>query len=131
MPQHLIQPEGLPPTNGYSHVVSFTGTMVMVSGQVPLDAEGRLVGPDDARAQTRQVFHNLQMALAAAGARMADLVKLTVFLTNMADLADFREVRDEFVDPWRPPASSLVQVSALVHPAFRIEIEAVAAKPGQ
>jgi reactive intermediate/imine deaminase len=131
MPQHLIQPEGMPPTNGYSHVVAFTGTMVMVSGQVPLDADGRLVGPDDARAQTRQVFHNLQMALAAAGARMADLVKLTVFLTNMADLGDFREVRDEFVDPWRPPASSLVQVSALVHPAFRIEIEAVAALPVQ
>jgi reactive intermediate/imine deaminase len=129
MPQHLVQPEGMPPTNGYSHVVAFTGTMVMVSGQVPLDADGRLVGPDDARAQTRQVFHNLQMALAAAGARMADLVKLTVFLTNMADLGDFREVRDEFVDPWRPPASSLVQVSALVHPAFRIEIEAVAALP--
>jgi enamine deaminase RidA (YjgF/YER057c/UK114 family) len=129
MPQHLIQPEGMPPTNGYSHVVAFTGTMVMVSGQGPLDADGRLVGPDDARAQTRQVFHNLQMALAAAGARMGDLVKLTVFLTNMADLADFREVRDEFVDPWRPPASSLVQVSALVHPSFRIEIEAVAALP--
>ena len=131
MPQHLIQPEGMPPTNGYSHVVAFTGTTVMVSGQVPLDADGRLVGADDTRAQTRQVFHNLQMALAAAGARMADLVKLTVFLTNMADLAHFREVRDEFVDPWRPPASSLVQVSALVHPAFRIEIEAVAALPGQ
>jgi reactive intermediate/imine deaminase len=129
MQQHLIQPEGMPPTKGYSHVVTFTGTMVMISGQIPLDAEGRLVGAGDARAQMRQVFHNLQMALAAAGARMADLVKLTVFLTNMADLGDFREVRDEFVDPWRPPASSLVQVSALVHPAFRIEIEAVAALP--
>ena len=131
MQQHLIQPEGMPPANGYSHVVAFTGTMVMVSGQVPLDADGRLVGPGDARAQTRQVFHNLQMALAAAGARMADLVKLTVFLTDMADLADFREVRDEFVDPWRPPASSLVQVSGMVHPGFRIEIEAVAALPAQ
>ena len=128
--QHLIRPDGMPPTNGYSHVVAFTGTLVMVSGQVPLDAEGRLVGRDDARAQTRQVFHNLQMALAAAGARMADLVKLTVFLTDMADLADFRAVRDEFVDPWRPPASSLVQVSGLVHPGFLIEIEAVAALPG-
>lgn len=130
MPQHLIQPEGMPPTNGYSHVVAFTGTTVMVSGQVPLDADGRVVGSGDARAQTRQVFHNLQMALAAAGARMADLVKLTVFLTDLADLAAFREVRDEFVDPWRPPASSLVQVSGLVHPDFRIEIEAVAAVPG-
>jgi enamine deaminase RidA (YjgF/YER057c/UK114 family) len=130
MPQHLIQPEGMPPTNGYSQVVTFTAPTVMVSGQVPLDAEGRLVGLGDARAQTRQVFYNLQMALAAAGARMADLVKLTVFLIDLADLSAFREVRDEFVDPWRPPASSLVQVSGLVHADFRIEIEAVATLPG-
>jgi reactive intermediate/imine deaminase len=129
MQQHLIRPDGMPPTNGYSHVVAFTGAMVMISGQVPLDVDGRLVGADDARAQTRQVFHNLQMALGAAGARMVDLVKLTVFLTNMADLADFRTVRDEFIDPRQPPASSLVQVSGLVHPAFRIEIEAIAALP--
>jgi reactive intermediate/imine deaminase len=127
MQQHHIQPDGTPPTNGYSHAVSFTGTMVAVSGQVPLDVDGRLVGPDDPRAQTRQVFVNLQAALAAAGASLAHVVKLTVFLTNMSDLADFRAVRDEFVDPARPPASSLVQVSGLVHPAFRIEIEALAA----
>jgi enamine deaminase RidA (YjgF/YER057c/UK114 family) len=57
---------------------------------------------------------------------MGDVVKLTVFLTTMADLAAFRAVRDEFVDPKLPPASSLVQVSGLVHPAFRIEIEALA-----
>jgi enamine deaminase RidA (YjgF/YER057c/UK114 family) len=56
-------------------------------------------------------------------------VKLTVFLTNMGDLADFRSVRDEFIDPRRPPASSLVQVSGLVHPAFRIEVEALATVP--
>ena len=125
--QHHITPPGLPPTNGYSHAVTFAGPMVVVSGQVPLDADGRVVGADDPRAQTRQVFLNLQGALAAAGTDLAHLVKLTVFLTNMGDLADFRSVRDEFVDPQRPPASSLVQVSGLVHPAFRIEIEALAA----
>jgi reactive intermediate/imine deaminase len=125
--QHHVQPEGAPPTNGYSHAVSFTGPMLVISGQVPLDAEGRLIGYDDCAEQTRQVFRNLEAVLAAAGATMADVVKLTVFLTNMADLAGFRSVRDEFVDPQRPPASSLVQVSGLVHPAFRIEIEAIAA----
>jgi enamine deaminase RidA (YjgF/YER057c/UK114 family) len=56
-------------------------------------------------------------------------VKLTVFLTDMADVAGFREVRDEFVDPRRPPASSLLEVSGLLSPAFRIEIDAVAALP--
>ncbi|GAA3350472.1 RidA family protein [Amorphoplanes nipponensis] len=124
--RHVMNPAGLPPTNGYSHAVTFTGTLVAVSGQVPLDAEGRVVGADDPRAQTRQVFHNLRVALAAAGSDLAHVVKLTVFLTNMGDLADFRSVRDEFLDPRRPPASSLVQVSGLVHPAFRIEIEALA-----
>ena len=128
--QHHLRPDGTPPTNGYSHAVSFTGRMVVVSGQVPLDAEGRLVGPDDPRAQTRQVFHNLRAVLAAAGCDLSHVVKLTVFLTNMGDLADFRAVRDEFVDAARPPASSLVQVSGLVHPAFRVEIEAIAAAPG-
>jgi reactive intermediate/imine deaminase len=125
--QHHVRPAGTPPTNGYSHAVSFAGPMLVISGQVPLDAEGRLVGYDDCAEQTRQVFRNLEAVLTAAGATMGDVVKLTVFLTNMADLAGFRSVRDEFVDPQRPPASSLVQVGGLVHPAFRIEIEAIAA----
>ncbi|MEU4217663.1 RidA family protein [Actinoplanes sp. NPDC026623] len=127
--RHHLDPAGLPPTNGYSHAVSFTGTMVVVSGQVPIDAEGRMVGADDPQAQTRQVFLNLQAALAAAGTDLAHVVKLTVFLTNMGDLVDFRSVRAEFIDPLRPPASSLVQVSGLVDPAFRIEIEALAVIP--
>lgn len=128
--QHHIRPDGTPPTNGYSHAVSVEGRMVLVSGQVPLDAEGRLIGYDDAAEQTRQVFRNIEAVLAGAGATMADVVKLTVFLTNMADLPAFRTVRDEFVDVARPPASSLVQVGGLVHPAFRVEIEAVAAVRG-
>jgi reactive intermediate/imine deaminase len=130
MHDHHVRPDGMPPANGYSHVVSFTGRMIVVSGQLPLDADGRLVGPDDPRAQTRQAFRNLVTALAAAGATFTDVVKLTVFLTDMSDLADFRTVRDEFVDSSRPPASSVVQVSGLAQPAFRIEIEALAALAG-
>ncbi|MEP7023399.1 MAG: RidA family protein [Actinomycetota bacterium] len=127
MQQHYVRPDGTPPVNGYSHAVAFTGRMIAVSGQVPLDAAGQLVGPGDARAQARQVFENLAAALAAAGAAMTDVVKLTVFLTDLADLAAFREVRDGYFAADRPPASSLVQVSGLVNPAFRIEIEALAA----
>ena len=78
-------------------------------------------------AQIRQVFVNLRAALAAAGASMSQVVKLTVFLTDLADLAEYRRVRDEFVDVAAPPASTLVQVSALVRPEFRIEVEALAA----
>jgi enamine deaminase RidA (YjgF/YER057c/UK114 family) len=100
---------------------------VVVSGQVPVDAEGQLVGAGDARAQVRQVFDNLAAAFAGADAVLSDAVKLTVYLTDMADVADFRLVRDEYFPPDRPPASSLVEVRRLVHPAFKVEIDALAA----
>ena len=99
--------------------------MVAVSGQVPVDGDGRLVG-EDPEAQMRQVFENLRTALAAAGARFDQVVKLTVFLTDLADLDAFRRVRDEYLDPDRLPACSLVRVAGLVHPAFRVEIDALA-----
>jgi enamine deaminase RidA (YjgF/YER057c/UK114 family) len=100
--EHFVSPEGLPPVNGYSHAVAFTGRM-------------------------RQVFENLAGALAAAGARIDQVVKLTVCLTDLADLEAFRRVRDEYIALDTPPASSLVQVSGLVNPEFRVEIEALAA----
>lgn len=124
---HYLRPAGMPPANGYSHAVAFDGPTLVISGQVPLDEQGRLVGEGDPRAQLRQVFRNLTAALAAVGATMEQVVKLTVFLTDMADLQAFREVRDEFVRLDRPPASSLVQVGGLVNPEFRVEIEAIAA----
>jgi len=124
---HYVRPDGMPPVNGYSHAVAFQGRLVAVSGQVPLDADGRLVGRGDPEAQARQVFANLEAALAAAGATMDHVVKLTVFLTDMADLAAFRKARDEFIRADTPPASSLVRVSGLVNPEFRIEVEALAA----
>jgi reactive intermediate/imine deaminase len=125
--RHYVRPDGLPPVYGYSHAVAFTGPMIVVSGQVPVNADGRLVGKDDPAAQIRQVFENLTAALAAAGAGMDQVVKLTVFLTDLADLALFRRIRDEYVSTDKPPASSLVQVSALVNPDFRVEVEALAA----
>jgi reactive intermediate/imine deaminase len=120
------RPEGLPAVNGYSHVVSFSGTVVAVSGQVPMDQDGRVVGIDNPAEQMRQVFRNLGIALSAAGSDFARVVKLTVYLTDLDDLAVFREVRDEYLDPSAPPASSLVQVKGLINPAFRVEIEALA-----
>jgi reactive intermediate/imine deaminase len=122
------RPEGSTPVNGYSHAVAFNGTVVTVSGQVPVDADGALVGEGDVEAQVRQVFANLTTVLAAAGAKLSDVVKISVFLTDIAaDLPAFRRVRDEHFDPAHLPASSLIQVAGLVNPAFRVEIEAVAA----
>ena len=124
--EHFVRPDGSPPVKGYSHAVSFGGTMVAVSGQVPLDADGNVVGVDDPEAQVRQVFRNLAAALRGAGSGMDRVVKLTIFLTDLDDVGVFRKVRDEYVDVARPPASSLVQVRGLLHPAFRVEVEALA-----
>ena len=124
--KHFLRPEGTPPVAGYSHAVSYSGTVVNVSGQVPVDNDGRVVGVDDPEAQMRQVFHNLGVVLAAAGSDFARVVKLTVYLTDLADLTVFRQVRDEHLDSAAPAASSLVQVAGLVNPAFRVEIDAVA-----
>ena len=125
MQRHIVRPEGLASTSGYSHVAEFSGRLVAVSGQVAWDADGN-VGRDDVEVQARQVFANLGTALAAAGTDLAHVVKLTVFLTDIRDVATVRRVRNEFVDAASPPASTLVQVVALVDPALKIEVEALA-----
>jgi enamine deaminase RidA (YjgF/YER057c/UK114 family) len=127
--EHHVRPAGSPPVNGYSHAVVSAGPIVAVSGQVPLDARGELVGADKPEDQFRQTFQNLRTALEAAGSGMEHLIKLTVFLTDLADLAAFRRVRDEYLDLERPPACSLVRVAGLIHPRMRVEIEAFAAVP--
>jgi enamine deaminase RidA (YjgF/YER057c/UK114 family) len=91
--------------------------------------DGSVVGAGDWERQTRQAFANTATALAAAGATWADVVKLTFFVTSVAEVATVRAVRDEFVDAGRPPASSLVQVAGLVHPDLLIEVEATAWLP--
>src|SRR5262245_31386602 len=128
MQRHIVRPDGLAPTSGYSHVTEFSGRLVAVSGQVAWDADGSVVS-DDIEAQARQVFTNLRTALASAGADLANVVKLTIFLTDIGDVATVRRVRNEFVDPASPPASTLVAVTALVDPALKIEIEALAVVP--
>jgi enamine deaminase RidA (YjgF/YER057c/UK114 family) len=128
MGKQYPQPVDLPAPKGYSHVVSASGTSVFVAGQVSLDVEGRVVGPGDLRVQTEQVFKNLVRALAAAGARIDDVVKLTIFVVGFkpADRDVIREIRSLFIGDKPPPASTLVGVQALVMPELMIEIEAIA-----
>jgi reactive intermediate/imine deaminase len=122
-------PSGVhPPVGTYSHSVRVeTGeaTWIYVSGQVALDAEGNLVAPNDLRGQTEQVFENLTAILEANGAAWDDVVKITTFVTTQEDLDGMREVRARYL-PTEPPASTAVQISALVLPDAVIEIEAVA-----
>jgi len=113
---------------GFTQAVQ-VGNTVYVSGQVALDEQGRLVGKGDIRAQTEQVFRNLERALSACGARLQDLVKITVFLTRLEDVGPFREVRRRFFPADRPPASTIVVVSSLVNPDFLVEVEGVAVIP--
>jgi enamine deaminase RidA (YjgF/YER057c/UK114 family) len=120
---------GTPP--GYSQIVEAkTSRMIFVAGQTALDRDGNVVGRGDFAAQATQVFDNLTIALRAAGCTAANLVKLTVFLTDMDNLAAYREARNRFFAAANPPAApavTLVQVSRLYGPDFLIEIEAIAA----
>jgi len=125
--KRFLSPETLPPPFGYSHVVDApAGRIIYVSGQVPLDAEGQLVGEGDFAAQTRQVFENLSRALEAAAASWSDVVKLEYFLRDVGEITSVRAIRDDYVDTERPPASTLVEVSGLFRPDVLIEIQAVA-----
>jgi reactive intermediate/imine deaminase len=127
--RRFLDPEALPPPAGYSHVVEVSaGRLVYISGQVPLDRDGALVGAGEIEAQTRQVFENLSAALAAAGASWSDVVKLGYFLVDVGHLPTVRAIRDEYVDSARPPASTLVEVSRLFRDDVLIEVEATAVK---
>ena len=117
-----------PPVGRYSHVVrveTADATWLYVSGQIANDADGNLVGRDDLRTQTEQVFGNLSRILEANGATFADVVKLQTFLTTLEDLEGSREVRNRYI-PGEPPASTAVQVVALVVPDALIEVDLVA-----
>jgi len=125
--EEIRVPELAEPISHFTDAVR-AGNLLFLSGFVPVDGEGQLVGGDDVVAQVRQVFANLGAVLSAAGATFADVVKVTVFLTDIADRARINPVRQEVFGDARP-ASTLVEVSALVVPGAKVEIEAVALVP--
>jgi reactive intermediate/imine deaminase len=104
------------------------GDLLFVSGVVAVDAARELVGGDDVVEQARQVFRNMGEVLAAAGCGFEDVVKVTVFLTDVDDRPLVNPVRQEVFGESRP-ASTLVEVSGLVIPGAKIEVEAVALIP--
>jgi len=116
------------PISHYTDAVR-VGDLVFVSGCVPVDADGRLVGGDDVVEQARQTFANVGAVLAAAGSSFADVAKVTVFLTDVDDRARINPVRQEVFGESRP-ASTLVEVSRLAIPGAKIEVEAVAVVRG-
>jgi reactive intermediate/imine deaminase len=126
----FLNPETMPRPYGYSQVVEITGgRAVYVSGQVPLDENNQVVGVGDFAAQTRQAFENVRRGLEAAGLTFAHVVKIQMFLTDIANLPAIRDIRDEFVNTANPPASTTVQVAALFHPDVLFEVDAIAYAP--
>ena len=116
-----------PPGGRYTHAIEVPpgARWLVVSGQVGVAPDGTT--PADIGGQTENCFRNIAAILADAGMSLADVVKITVFLTRETDIADFRAARDRVTDEARP-ASTLVVVSRLVRPEWLVEIEALAAK---
>jgi enamine deaminase RidA (YjgF/YER057c/UK114 family) len=124
-------PNVAPPIGSYSHAVRVEtpdAVCVYVSGQMAQDAEGNLIGVGDLAAQTDQVFQNLVHVLEDNGATFDDVVKIQTFLTTMDGLQGSRDVRARY-PPDEPPASTAVQVAALMVPEALIEVEVVAVVP--
>jgi enamine deaminase RidA (YjgF/YER057c/UK114 family) len=124
----LLSPKSMHEPRGYSHAAKVRScTLLFIAGQVALDASGKLVGPDDFRAQAQQTFENLKAAVEAADGNFRNIVKLNVYVVDVSKLPDYREVRDRYIDVNHPPVSTAIQVASLFRPEFLIEVEAVAA----
>jgi reactive intermediate/imine deaminase len=101
------------------------GDLLLVSGQAAIDESGHVIGVDDFDAQAEQVFRNLVRVLEAGGSDLERVVKVTIFLTDMANFPKIVELRGKwFTPPY--PADTIVEVRALALPELEIEIEAIA-----
>jgi reactive intermediate/imine deaminase len=125
--QEILLAELGEPISHYTHAVRF-GNLLFISGIAPVDGEVQLVGGDDVVAQTQQVLANLRRVLSEVRLVPADVLKVTVFLTDIADRARINPARQAFFGNARP-ASTLVEVSGLAIPGMKVEIEAIAGFP--
>lgn len=123
-------PRGVPapPPGRYSHVARVDlgeRTLLVLSGQVPVDGDGRIVGEGDMAAQARYVMDSIGTILAAHGATFADVVNIRTYLTDMSRLAEYGEARRGLFGDM-PPTSTTVEVSALFMPGALLEVEVTA-----
>ncbi|MGB0097229.1 MAG: RidA family protein [Solirubrobacteraceae bacterium] len=105
------------------------GDLVFISGQAPIDEHGDTVGGEDFDAQARRAFANLATVLRSAGSGLEHVVKVTIFVTNMAVIDQVIALRREFFTP-PYPADTIAQIASLAKPEWQIEIEAIAVVPG-
>ena len=123
-------PEGVSKPTGHWTTVTTArpGKLVFVSGLTAKNERGEIVGVGNVGAQTRQVCENLRAAMRAAGGSLADIVRVDVYIKDMAGFKDIHDVRREYFGP-NPPASTMVAVAGFTHPDMLIEINAIAVVP--
>lgn len=126
--REFLLPALAAPISHYCDAVRWDDTLY-ISGIPPLDVKGRVVSEDPA-AQARQVFENMKIVLDAAGATFADVLKVTVYLTDVNDRSKINPVRKEYFGAARP-ASTLIGVKELAIPGMKVEIEAIVGIPGR
>jgi len=116
------------PFAGYSHVVTAESAkkLVFCAGQVAADVSGKVLPPDSFEAQTRMVMKNLKNALAAGGAKLSDVTKVTIYICNPHDVPKARSILNDYFGK-HPPGSTLCILRGLANPNFLLEIEAIAA----
>ena len=117
---------------GYSHAAVIDlgiCQMIVLSGQVPLDNSGNLVGQGNFEKQSEQVLLNIKNILSELGGTMDDVIRLGIYTTDISQMQAFREVRDKFINLKAPPTSTLVQVSKLFRADVLMEVEATAIIP--
>jgi enamine deaminase RidA (YjgF/YER057c/UK114 family) len=116
------------PFSNYSHTVMVEGAqkLIFCAGQVAADVDGKVLPPDDFAAQTKMVMQNLSNALAAGGAKLSDVTKVTIYICNPHDVPKARGILFDYFGG-HPPASTLCVLRGLANPNFLLEIEAIAA----
>ena len=116
------------PSTNYAHVVTAEGAkkLVFCAGQVAADPDGKVLPPDNFEAQTKMVMKNLKNALAAGGAKLSDVTKVTIYICNPHDVPKARGILYEYFGK-HPPGSTLCILRGLANPNFLLEIEAIAA----
>jgi enamine deaminase RidA (YjgF/YER057c/UK114 family) len=127
--RYLRHVPGVAAGAGYSHAIAAEGGLIVVSGQISVDAQGQVIGAHDAPAQIEQAFRNLETILSSANATFTHVIKLGFYLTSRDLLPSVRAVRDRYIDIEQPPASTLVIVAGLVRPELVFEVDALAVVP--
>lgn len=130
MTKKFVNPPGMKPLGMYTQVtVASGGSLAFISGQVSVDAQGKMVGAGDIQAQAVQVFENLKLALGGVGATFEDVVKFTIYIVGLTQerRKAVMEVRGRYISHKNPPAATMIGVQDLVEPELLLEIEAIVA----